>query len=550
MNNKPETVITSSGKTVKIIPATKSLHPEKDGVTPVYQKKRVAAYCRVSTTQEEQQGSFKLQKEYFERVIMNNPDWELVKIYGDEGKSGTSIKGRTGFLEMMDDVRAGKIDYIIAKATSRFGRNNAEFIKILDELEYYGIEVYFESEGILTSGSQTRMMLQMLGAANEHLSSTLSNNVRWSKERNMREGKVNICYGNFLGYKKGADGEPEIVPEEAKTVRLIFSLFLSGMSYTSIATHLNDLGLVTKKDKPWMGEGIRRIITNEKYTGDVLLQKTYKKSYLDKRCYKNTGERPQVLVKDNHEAIIDRETFAKAKELIEERSIRKTRGTAKSPFVGKVFCAECGEMFGHKTWNSRGRIKYSAWVCRSKYTEETTYGGKKCKTPNLREEWLVSGQLYAINELLAQKGEYLARYERKLARLERKLDPKKLEQAIRAEDQKIREIESSRIAFEREWEFTYGKSSEYDTRQNVFKAEMIKALSRKKELEEEQDNLRARKAELERFIETIEKLPNSLTKFNGPVFLRTIDHITVRPASLVYNFYGDEHISIPLEKVK
>lgn len=550
MNNKPETVITSSGKTVKIIPATKSLHPEKDGVTPVYQKKRVAAYCRVSTTQEEQQGSFKLQKEYFERVIMNNPDWELVKIYGDEGKSGTSIKGRTGFLEMMDDVRAGKIDYIIAKATSRFGRNNAEFIKILDELEYYGIEVYFESEGILTSGSQTRMMLQMLGAANEHLSSTLSNNVRWSKERNMREGKVNICYGNFLGYKKGADGEPEIVPEEAKTVRLIFSLFLSGMSYTSIATHLNDLGLVTKKDKPWMGEGIRRIITNEKYTGDVLLQKTYKKSYLDKRCYKNTGERPQVLVKDNHEAIIDRETFAKAKELIEERSIRKTRGTAKSPFVGKVFCAECGEMFGHKTWNSRGRIKYSAWVCRSKYTEETTYGGKKCKTPNLREEWLVSGYLYAINELLAQKGEYLARYERKLARLERKLDPKKLEQAIRAEDQKIREIESSRIAFEREWEFTYGKSSEYDTRQNVFKAEMIKALSRKKELEEEQDNLRARKAELERFIETIEKLPNSLTKFNGPVFLRTIDHITVRPASLVYHFYGDEHISIPLEEVR
>ena len=550
MNNKPETVITSSGKTVKIIPATKSLHPEKDGVTPIYQKKRVAAYCRVSTTQEEQQGSFKLQKEYFERVIMNNPDWELVKIYGDEGKSGTSIKGRTGFLEMMDDVRAGKIDYIIAKATSRFGRNNAEFIKILDELEYYGIEVYFESEGILTSGSQTRMMLQMLGAANEHLSSTLSNNVRWSKERNMREGKVNICYGNFLGYKKGADGEPEIVPEEAKTVRLIFSLFLSGMSYTSIATHLNDLGLVTKKDKPWMGEGIRRIITNEKYTGDVLLQKTYKKSYLDKRCYKNTGERPQVLVKDNHEAIIDRETFAKAKELIEERSIRKTRGTAKSPFVGKVFCAECGEMFGHKTWNSRGRIKYSAWVCRSKYTEETTYGGKKCKTPNLREEWLVSGYLYAINELLAQKGEYLARYERKLARLERKLDPKKLEQAIRAEDQKIREIESSRIAFEREWEFTYGKSSEYDTRQNVFKAEMIKALSRKKELEEEQDNLRARKAELERFIETIEKLPNSLTKFNGPVFLKTIDHITVRPASLVYHFYGDEHISIPLEEVR
>ena len=135
MNNKPETITTRNGKTVKIIPATKSLHPEKDGVTPIYQKKRVAAYCRVSTSQEEQQGSYALQKSYFEKLIANNPDWELVKIYGDEGKSGTSLKGRAGFLEMMDDVRAGKIDHIIAKATSRFGRNNAEFIKILDELE-------------------------------------------------------------------------------------------------------------------------------------------------------------------------------------------------------------------------------------------------------------------------------------------------------------------------------------------------------------------------------------------------------------------------------
>ncbi|MBQ2623201.1 recombinase family protein [Candidatus Saccharibacteria bacterium] len=550
MNNKPETITTRNGKTVKIIPATKSLHPEKDGVTPIYQKKRVAAYCRVSTSQEEQQGSYALQKSYFEKLIANNPDWELVKIYGDEGKSGTSLKGRAGFLEMMDDVRAGKIDHIIAKATSRFGRNNAEFIKILDELEYYGVEVNFESEGILTSGTQTRMMLQMLGAANEHYSNTLSNNVRWSKERNMREGKVNICYGNFLGYKKGADGEPEIVPEEAETVKLIFSLFLNGMSYTSIATHLNSLGIVTKKNKPWMGMAVKRVVTNEKYTGDVLLQKTFKKSYLDKQCHKNNGEKPQVLVKNNHEPIIDRDTFAKAKELIEERSTRNNRGTAKSPFVGKVICNECGGKFGHKTWNSRGNIKYSTWVCRNKYTEETAYGGKKCKTPNLREEWLVSGYLYAINEFLAGKGEYLAKYERKLARLEQKLEPRKLEQAIRAEDQKIKEIEEARIAFEREWEFTYGKSSEYSLRQEAFKAEMIKAMAEKKRLEEEQNNLRARKAELERFIKTIKSLPAQLTKFDAKTFIQTIDYVTVKPTLLIYNFYGGEHIRVSLEDIK
>lgn len=135
------TQITTEGKAIKVIPATKSLHPERDGVEPTRDKIRVTAYCRVSTTLEEQQGSYDLQKKYYETFINNNPAWEPVGVYGDEGKSGTSLKGRTGFLEMMDDVRAGKIDYIITKATSRFGRNNADFIAILNELDSYDLKV-------------------------------------------------------------------------------------------------------------------------------------------------------------------------------------------------------------------------------------------------------------------------------------------------------------------------------------------------------------------------------------------------------------------------
>ena len=536
-----------SNKTVKIIPATKSLHPERDGVKPIRSKKRVAAYCRVSTSLEEQQGSFALQKAYYEKFIASNPDWEPVGVYGDEGKSGTSLKGRTGFLEMMDDVRAGKIDYIITKATSRFGRNNAEFIKVLDELDYYGVEVFFESEGIMTSGQQNRTMLQVMGATNEHYSNTLSNNVRWSKERNMKEGKVTICYTNFLGYIKGADGNPEIVPEEAEIVRLIFSLFLEGKAYASIAKELNEKGIKTKLGKEWIGEAVRRILTNEKYTGDVLLQKTYKKSYLDKRCHKNNGEKPQVLVKNNHEAIIDHETFAKAKELIDERSKRKTKGTAKNPFVGRVVCSECNNVFGHKTWNSRGNIKYSAWVCRNKYTEETAYSNKKCKTPNLREEWLVNGYMIALNQLIALRSEYLAKYERKLIRINRKLEQGGIEKQIRAEDQHIKEIEERRISLEREWEFTYGKNDEFMIRQETIKDEMAEAFKRKKELEDEQTNLRARKAELARLIDTIESLPERIEQFNDKTFLYTIDYVLVKPNALIYYFYGGEYIRVALD---
>ena len=180
MSNFQE-IVTPEGKTIKIIPATKSLHPERDGVAPSRKKVRVAAYCRVSTSLEEQQGSFAMQKSYYENFINSRPDWELVGIYGDEGKSGTSLKGRTGLLDLMDDVRAGKIDHVIMKATSRLSRNTVDFISVLDELEYYGVGVSFESEGIITSGQQNRTMLQIMGATNEQYSNTLSNNVRWSK---------------------------------------------------------------------------------------------------------------------------------------------------------------------------------------------------------------------------------------------------------------------------------------------------------------------------------------------------------------------------------
>lgn len=549
--NKTEMTGTTAEKKVTVIPATKSLHPERDNVKPIREKIRVAAYCRVSTTQEEQQGSYELQYKYYEALIRNNPAWEFAGIYGDEGKSGTTLKGRTGFLQMMDDVRVGKIDYIITKATSRFGRNNAEFIEILDELESYGVEVLFESEGIVTSGQQNRTMLQMMGITNEHYSSTLSNNVRWSKERNMRQGKTTFCYKHFLGYEKGEDGEPRIVEEEAEVVRRIYELFMEGKSYTSIATYLTEQGVPTPGGKAKWGSGtIKSILTNEKYAGDALLQKTFKRNYLDKKAHVNDGERPKVLVENNHEAIIDKATFARVQELIKHRTKKRDSGTGKSPLAGKIICHDCGECFGHKTWTSRGRIKYSMWVCNHKYSEENSYGGDKCKTANLRQEWIEQGYLYTLNQILARRSEYLAKYGRKIKRITHRLQSGQIETDIKALELKARSVEEQIAIIRGESEFSFGRQAEFDERINEQRYQLEAIANEIEALRVERATLNHDKVILETFIKTLERMPEKQNVFNGTEFVRTIDRVEVSQFILTYHFYGGEYVKVNIELAK
>lgn len=542
---------TLTKKKITVIPATKSLHPERDGVTPTRDKIRVAAYCRVSTLQEEQQGSYNLQQKYYESFIKSNPNWELAGIYGDEGKSGTSLKGRNGFLEMMDDVRAGKIDYIIAKATSRFGRNNSEFIAILDELESYGVEVLFESEGIMTSGKQNRVMLQMMGITNEHYSSTLSNNIRWSNERNMKKGQVTICYKHFLGYEKGEDGKPKIVEEEAKTVRQIYELFLEGKTYKYIAEYLTEQGIPTPGGKTeWKGGVVKSILTNEKYAGDAVLQKTYTRNYLDKKIRKNDGEKAKVVVENNHPAIIDKDTFSRVQELVEKRANKRNSGTSKSPFVGRVVCADCGEYFGHKSWTSRGRIKYTMWVCNHKYTDETSYSENKCKTANLRQEWLEQGYIHAINQLLPDKARILAKYGRKLHKIEDRLSSGQIEKDLSAIAVEAGSVDEKLMALKGEWEFTFGDKTDYFRRKDDLKRQMEELRARTKALEEERAKLSSDQKLMKTFISTFEAMPNTLNKFNSEHFIKTIDKVEVFSTSMLFHFYGGECKKINLETVK
>ena len=289
--------------------------------------KRVAAYARVSTSQEEQEGSFAMQVSYYSDYIRSNPQWEFAGIYTDEGVSGTSCKHRNGFNRMLDDAKAGKIDLILTKSISRFARNTVDSLAVTRELRDYGVEVLFEKENINSMDMEAEFILTIMSSIAQEESRTISENVKWGMQRSMEAGKVSIAYKNFLGYRKGEDGNPEIVEAEAKIVRKIYQLFLTGNNYHTIARKLTKDGILTPSGHiTWHAETVRSILTNEKYKGDALLQKTYVEDFLTHKVKINHGERKQYYVRNSHLAMISPEIFDMVQEEIKKRNAeRKTK---------------------------------------------------------------------------------------------------------------------------------------------------------------------------------------------------------------------------------
>ena len=288
-------------------------------------KKRVAAYARVSTLHEEQESSYDAQVEYYTKHIQSNPNWEFVGIYADNGISGTSTKRREGFNRMVEDAKAGKMDMILTKSISRFARNTVDTLKAVRELRIIGCEVVFEKENLSSFSPQGDTVLTIMANLAEEESRSLSESVKWGKRRRMQAGKAFIPYHLFLGYRKGADGKPEIVPEEAEIVREIFQMSLNGASIHTIADELTARGVPTPgKCKKWNSSTINKMLRNEKYKGDALCQKAYTVDFLTKKRKKNEGELRQYYIKNSHPAIIDEETFDKVqKELDRRRTYEK-----------------------------------------------------------------------------------------------------------------------------------------------------------------------------------------------------------------------------------
>ncbi len=366
---------------IEIIAATKTLQQEPISTAP--KKLRVAAYARVSTEQDEQQNSYEAQIDFYTRYIKTNPDWQFVGVFADRGITGTNTKNRDEFNKMIDLAMNGEIDLILTKSISRFARNTVDTLQTVRELKAAGIKVWFEKENLHTFDPKCEMMLTIMSSLAQEESRSISENVRWGQQQSMRKGKVHLAYKRFLGYKKGADGRPEIVEEEAAIVRDIYDWYISGKTINDIATRLTAKGIPTPAGKAkWSVSTVRSILGNEKYKGEALLQKTYTVDYLTKEVRKNTGEVPFIRVRNSHEPIIDPDVFDRVQELLSERCKARGKVYSKHPFAGKIICGDCGGFYGHKVWRVRSTgERYPVWYCNHKYD-----GDSICQTGPLKED--------------------------------------------------------------------------------------------------------------------------------------------------------------------
>ncbi|MBQ4551310.1 MAG: recombinase family protein [Oscillospiraceae bacterium] len=391
---------------VVIIPARPQAMQEE-----LKRQKRVAAYCRVSTEEEEQQSSYEAQCSYYTDKIMTNPEWTMAGIFADEGISGTSTRKREEFNRMIRKCRQKKIDLILTKSISRFARNTVDCLKYVRVLKELGIGIYFEKENINTLDMDTELILTFMGAFAQSESESISANVRWGKRQAMKEGKVSVNFEKLYGYCVDESGQPQIEPVKGEAVRVIYAQYLRGASLRMIKEHLEEKQYPSpSKGGTWNIGQIRYILSNEKYCGDVLMQKTFIKDCLSKKAVKNTGQLPMYLVQNNHPAIVSRADFQTVQAELARRNASKSPSTKGAPtgrasyaskyaLSERLICGECGTLYRRCTWTYKGE-KRVVWRCVSRLD----YGTKYChNSPTMREGTLQQAIMRAINSQMDTK---------------------------------------------------------------------------------------------------------------------------------------------------
>ena len=402
-------------------------------------KKRVAAYVRVSTDSEEQKTSYTAQKEYYTEKIDKNPEWKFVSIYADEGTSGTQTKNRKQFNLMIDDSKAGEIDLILTKSISRFARNTVDALTYIRELRAIGVEVFFEKENLYSFDSKVDFMLTIMSSMAQEESRNISENIKWSFRKRFKEGKVFINTKMFLGYDKDESGNLIIDETQAKTVKVIYDLFLDGISFKGIADKLIELKMKTPTGKDmWRANSIKRILTNEKYKGDALLQKTVTLDYLTHKRSTNDNIEPQYYVKNNHVAIIDEETFDLVQTFIEQKETRYKHQKQdiiphnKYPFSGIVFCAHCKRPMRRRHWNKGQPSEKVMLVCGSTKEQKGSCNAKAFEY-NILEETSSSMMTNIINH----KSEIFPNL---ITALNKSLDSENISHQIKVEELELNNI--------------------------------------------------------------------------------------------------------------
>lgn len=404
------------GRNITVIPARKRV-----GNTIKAQEKpklRVAAYCRVSTDSDEQATSYEAQVEHYTQFIQKNSEWELAGIFADDGISGTNTKKRGEFNRMIEECMAGNIDMLITKSISRFARNTLDCLKFIRELKEKNIQVFFEKENINTMDSKGEVLLTIMASLAQQESQSLSQNVKLGLQYRYQNGEVQVNHNRFLGYTKDEDGNLVIDPVEAEVVKRIYYEYLEGASLAQIGKSLEGDGILTAAGKArWRPETLKKILQNEKYIGDALLQKTYTVDFLTKKRVKNNGIVPQYYVENSHEAIIPRDLYMQVQEeMVRRANLHSGANRKKRVYSSKyalssiVYCPKCGDIYRRIAWNNRGKHSM-VWRCVSR----VEHGPGCCDAPTVQETELQEAVLKSINMALGGKDDMLVTLEKNIA---------------------------------------------------------------------------------------------------------------------------------------
>ena len=357
------------------------------------------------------------QVNYYTTFINNHPDYEMAGIFADEGISGTNTKKREQFNKMIEDCKAGKVDMIITKSISRFARNTLDCLNFVRLLKDLGIGVIFEKENINTLDSKGEVLLSILSSLAQDESRSISENSTWGIRRRFEQGKVHVNHTKFIGYDKDEDGNLVINEKQAKIVSRIYTEYLNGKGPSRIARELEKDEVLNWNGKAkWYESSIRQMLSNEKYKGDCLLQKTYTVNFLTKKRVVNDGQIPQYYVEESHPPIIDKETWEcvqlemqRRKDFAKKHNISKIDyATSDNPFAGRVICGVCGGVFGRKVWNSTDdRLRRIIWRCNSKYTKK---GEKGCGNKHIDDGVIAKVFVNVFNVLIENKDYFMEKW--------------------------------------------------------------------------------------------------------------------------------------------
>lgn len=501
---------------------------QADNNVPITRNKlKVAAYARVSTDDAEQLNSYTTQCDYYTSYIQGKKEWEFVGLYADEGITGTSARRRKEFQRLIKDSMDGKIDLILVKSVSRFARNTVDSLQTVRSLRDKGVKVYFEKENIDSLDSKCDMILSIYSSLAEEESRSISTNIRWAHQKKVEKGEVVLNFNNIYGYQQDEEKNVTIKLEEAEVVREIYHKYLIGYSIRRIIRELKENEIKSPLgSSKWSSSTIKGILENEKYIGDVILQKTYKRDFLTQRRVRNTGQAPQKYVENNHPAIVDRLTWNAVQAETERRnSLRSTEATGKGrydmryAFSGVIECGECGSGFRRHNYTNTNKIERT-WACK-----EHLKGNKYCTQEIIKEELLEELFVNTLNRLLENRDKVLKKVERsvKEAMLEVGTDNK---EQIEKVDLKIERLQSDMLELNKQRGKREIDAEQYNAQSREVMEQLDELFKQRDELIAEQSEGALSKAQYKMLTDFL-KNEQKQTAFDKDVFTKLVDKVIV-----------------------